>query len=86
MSARAPAHAGAVMVTIGGIPPGLYAAQAFQDANGNGRIDRTLLGMPEEPMGFSRDAPFRFGPPRFADARFRLEPGPAAISFRLRGF
>jgi uncharacterized protein (DUF2141 family) len=83
---RAPSRAGSVTVTIAGIPPGLYAAQAFQDANDNGRIDRNLLGIPEEGIGFSRDAPFRFGPPRFADAEFRLGPGAAAISFRLRYF
>jgi uncharacterized protein (DUF2141 family) len=83
---RAPAQAGAVTVTVTGIPPGTYAAQAFQDVNGNGRIDRDFLGMPKEGIGFSRDAPFRFGPPRFDDADFQLEGGTIAISFALRYF
>jgi uncharacterized protein (DUF2141 family) len=82
----APAHAGAVTVTISGIPPGVYAAQAYHDENRNGEVDRSLLGLPEEGIGFSRDAPINFGPPRFADAAFRLVPGHAAISFRLRYF
>jgi uncharacterized protein (DUF2141 family) len=83
---RAPAHAGSVTVTVAGIPVGVYAAQAFQDANDNGKVDRTLLGIPEEGIGFSRDAPFRFGPPRFSDAGFSLGPGVSAISFHLRYF
>lgn len=83
---RAPARAGSVTVIIEGIPPGIYAAQAFQDLNGSGRIERNFLGIPQEGIGFSRDAPFHFGPPSFADAAFRLNPGIAAISFRLRSF
>jgi uncharacterized protein (DUF2141 family) len=83
---QAAARAGSVTVVVAGVPAGVYAAQAFQDANDNGKVDRTLLGIPEEGIGFSRDAPFRFGPPRFADADFTLGAGVSAISFRLRYF
>ena len=79
---RAAAKAGAVSVRVEGVPPGVYAAQAYQDENGNGRIDRTLLGIPTEGIGFSRDAPMRFGPPRFEDAAFMLD-GDAAVSVAL---
>lgn len=51
---------------------GDYALALVHDENGNGRMD-TFLGMPREGFGFSRDAPVRFGPPRFEDARFALE-------------
>jgi uncharacterized protein (DUF2141 family) len=51
---------------------GHYALALVHDENGNGRMD-TFLGMPREGFGFSRDAPVRFGPPRFEDARFTLE-------------
>jgi uncharacterized protein (DUF2141 family) len=82
--AQVPSVPGAVVVTIAGVPPGVYAAQAFQDANDNGILDRTWLGFPQEGMGFSRDAPMRFGPPAFGDAAFTIGTDDAAISFRLR--
>jgi uncharacterized protein (DUF2141 family) len=82
--ASTPAAAGTVTLRIDGVPPGTYAAQAFHDENGNGRLDRSLLGLPEEGMGFSRDAPMRMGPPRFEDAAFPIAPAGAAIAFRLR--
>ena len=83
---RAPARAGMVVVTINDVPPGIYAAQAYQDANDNGVLDRNWLGWPQEGMGFSNDAPFRFGPPSFADAAFRVSAGGERISFRVRYF
>lgn len=80
----APAVIGTTVVTITGIPQGRYAAQAFQDLNGNGRIDRNFLGLPKEPVGVSNDPPFRLGPPRFADAAFDHGTAPQRISLRLR--
>ncbi len=82
----APARTGSVTVTIKDIPPGVYAGQAYQDANDNGILDRNWLGIPKEGMGFSNNAPMRFGPPSFADAAFTLGTADAAISFRLRYF
>jgi uncharacterized protein (DUF2141 family) len=82
--ANAPAAAGTVTLRIEGVPPGTYAAQAFHDENDNGRIDRNLLGLPEEGMGFSNDAPMVFGPPRFATAAFQVTGTGAGIAFHLR--
>ena len=80
------AKAGSVTVTIDGVPPGIFAAQAYQDSNDNGILDRNWLGMPKEGMGFSNDAPMHFGPPSFGDADFALGHADAHISFRLRYF
>lgn len=82
----APARVGTVVVQITGVPPGLYAAQAYHDANDNKKLDRTLLGFPEEGLGFSNNAPMRFGPPDFKDAAFTLGPSGAQIEFALRYF
>ncbi len=84
--AVAPAHAGSVVVTVSGMPPGVYAVQCFLDENDDGKINRSLLGVPTEGIGFSRDAPMRFGPPSFDDAAIRLGPGDGAVSLRLRYF
>ncbi|MDR7038383.1 uncharacterized protein (DUF2141 family) [Methylobacterium sp. BE186] len=63
------------------VPPGTYALAAFQDLNGNGRLDRTPLGLPLEPYGFSGEAG-RNARPDFARAAFSLrEPG---LALRVR--
>ena len=60
MSAGAPAHAGAVVVTVADVPAGRYALMAFADANANGVLDKNMLGVPKEGFGFSNDATRRF--------------------------
>lgn len=35
------------------VPPGRYAVQLYQDSNGNGRLDLSPRGVPQEPVGFS---------------------------------
>jgi uncharacterized protein (DUF2141 family) len=78
----APATAGRAQFTFQGVSPGTYAVAAYQDANGNGRLDRTGLGLPLEPYGFS-GAAGRRARPDFAEAAFALrEPG-AAVRVRL---
>jgi uncharacterized protein (DUF2141 family) len=56
------------------LPPGEYAAVAFQDENGNGKLDKNLLGMPKEPYGFSNGARGSVGPPKFTAAAVTLNP------------
>ena len=65
------------------IAPGEYAVSAFQDANGNQRLDRGKFGIPTEKYGFSRDARGNYGPPEFVDALIRVGEKGAAISFTL---
>ena len=55
------------------LPPGQYAAVAFQDANGNGKLDKNLLGIPKEPYGFSNDARGSVGPPKFSAAAVTIK-------------
>ena len=72
---EAPASANRLQFTFQGVPSGTYAVAAYQDANGNGRLDRTGLGLPLEPYGFS-GAVGRRARPDFAEAAFSLrEPG-----------
>jgi uncharacterized protein (DUF2141 family) len=56
------------------LPPGHYAAVAFQDLNGNGKLDKNFLGIPKEPYGFSNRARGSAGPPKFAEAAITLDP------------
>ncbi|WP_375410049.1 DUF2141 domain-containing protein [uncultured Methylobacterium sp.] len=78
----APVRGTVQRVVFRGVAPGAYAVAAFQDVNGNGRLDRTGLGLPLEPYGFSGETP-RGARPDFGRAAFALrEPG-AALRVRL---
>lgn len=70
-------------VSLAPLPPGRYAIRVFQDLNRNGQLDRTLLGMPREPIGFSNDAIGTRGPPDFAAAAVELAPGRTEVTIRL---
>ncbi len=85
-SGEAPATIGTTVVTVANVPPGLYAAQAFHDRNGDGKVDRALFGIPTEPIGFSNDAPVHLSPPKWADAAFRHDEKPQRITLKLRSF
>jgi uncharacterized protein (DUF2141 family) len=56
------------------LPPGEYAAVAFQDVNGNAKLDKNFIGMPKEPYGFSNGARGAAGPPKFSAAAVTLNP------------
>jgi uncharacterized protein (DUF2141 family) len=64
-----------VRVTIDTLSPGRYAVALVHDENGDFKLNTGLFGIPREGFGASRDAPVRFGPPRFQDAVFELKPG-----------
>lgn len=83
---RASARMGTVTVRVEGVPPGIWATQVFHDENENNKVDRNILGIPREGLGFSNDAPFRFGPPSFDDAMFQTGPQGGRISLSLRYF
>ncbi|HJV66047.1 MAG TPA: DUF2141 domain-containing protein [Geomonas sp.] len=61
-------------VTFTGLARGSYAVAAYHDVNGNGKLDRSLLGWPVEPVGASNGATGVMGPPKFKDAVFELQP------------
>ena len=76
-----PAAAG--RFTLPALPRGQYALAVIHDENGNGRLD-TFAGIPREGYGFSRNAAVRFGPPRFAAARFSIDGAETAESVTMR--
>jgi len=78
----APQH-GPLTLDFGAIPPGRYAVSLIHDENANGKLD-TVLIMPREGFGFSRDAKVRFGPPSFAAAAFTVAAAPVSQEIRMR--
>lgn len=47
-----------------------YAVMAFQDKDGDGKMNRLFGMIPQEPYGLSRN-PQLFGKPKFSDAAFK---------------
>ncbi len=76
------ARAGMAELTIPNLPAGEYAVAVFADING--KLDSNFIGIPREPVGFSRDAKGRFGPPKFADAAFKVGDGVTAQTIQLK--
>jgi len=62
-------------LSIPNIAPGEYAVAVFADVNGNRELDSNFIGIPKEPVGISRDAKGKFGPPKFVDAAFKVGEG-----------
>ncbi|WP_417519937.1 DUF2141 domain-containing protein [Minwuia sp.] len=63
---------GALEVTFADLKAGRYAVAMYHDANDDRELNRNLLGLPTEGVGFSNDAIARFGPPDFDDAAVTL--------------
>ena len=80
----APATVGVTTVVFPDIPPGVYAAQVFQDEHDDGVVHRNLIGIPTEGVGFSNDAPLHLKGPRFREAAFEVGDQPVEIRLRLR--
>lgn len=82
--ASVPAAPGTGTVVFRDLAPGNYAVSAYHDLNDNRKLDTGLFGRPAEPLGFSRDARVRMGPPAFGDAVFAVDNAAAKIVVRLR--
>jgi len=59
--------------TFENIPDGSYAISVFHDENNDGKLETNFLGIPSEDTGSSNDAPARFGPPKWEDAKFEVK-------------
>jgi len=58
-------------IRIADVAPGEYALLVIHDENRNGKLD-TMLGVPREGFGFSRNPALRMGPPHYGDVHFAI--------------
>ncbi|MFD1787594.1 DUF2141 domain-containing protein [Sphingomonas floccifaciens] len=70
-------------VRFDALPVGGYAIAVIHDENANSKLD-TLMGIPREGFGFSRNPAIHFGPPKFGAARFTLEAGGSMQDIRMK--
>jgi len=73
-----------VSCTFTGLTPGTYAVKVFHDINSNGKLDTSWIGWPQEPYGFSNDAPVNMGPPSFKLAAITVKEGAQTARISLR--
>jgi uncharacterized protein (DUF2141 family) len=71
-----------VTYSIDDLPPGTYAVAIYQDNNENGQLDKSGLGIPKEPYGFSGS--WKRGAADFDEASFNHGSQGSSISVRLR--
>ncbi|WP_431256656.1 DUF2141 domain-containing protein [Roseateles chitinivorans] len=67
-TASTEARDGVIKVRLKGLPEGPVGIAIYQDLNGNGKLDSSVIGIPIEPYAFSRQAQGSFGPPTFDQA------------------
>lgn len=66
------------------VPAGSYAIAAFHDKDGNQQLGASVIGLPNEPYGFSRDARGTFGAPKFQDAVIKFDESNTSFSFKIK--
>lgn len=76
-------QAGVMELNFSGLPPGQYAVSCFHDVNGNGKLDTNMVGIPNEPYGFSNNARPKFRAPRWYEAVFSLGNSGGSQQIRL---
>ncbi len=64
--------------------PGRYVFAAFQDLNGNGKLDRNFWGVPTEPYGFTRSPTTKWRAPSFEEVASEVREGQPPLVLELR--
>jgi len=59
-------------VVFDNLKPGVYAVSVIHDVNENKELDKGMMGIPQEPYGFSNDARGRFGPPSYEESKLTV--------------
>ncbi len=62
-----------VTATIENVVPGTYAVSVIQDLNGNGKLDKSFVGIPKEPLAFSVIKEIPKGRPKFGPCSFEVK-------------
>lgn len=79
-----PATSATMTVNFPDLPPGTYAIALIHDADGDGDMTYTLLGLPDEGFGFSNNVVPLLSAPSFDAAAFALGPDGKHLQVSLR--
>lgn len=75
---------GKAVTKIDNLPYGDFAIALYQDVNDNGKIDKNMIGIPEEPFAFSNDYKPVIKAPSFNDCKFSYSPEQNTITITLQ--
>jgi uncharacterized protein (DUF2141 family) len=67
-----PVNKRTLMVNVHDLPPGEYGITVYHDLNADNALNKSWVGKPTEPMGFSNNAKPNFGPPGFEEIKFNF--------------
>lgn len=70
---------GVAIVRLGPALTGDLAFVAYFDENGDGKLNRNMIGKPKEPYAFSNGVRPRLRRPKFSKAKVAVEPGAVLI-------
>lgn len=70
---------GLALLTIDDLTPGDYAFVAYYDRNGDGKLNRSVLGKPKEPYIFSNDVRPKLRKPTFSETKVAVAPGEVVV-------
>ncbi|RUS92484.1 hypothetical protein DSM106972_098880 [Dulcicalothrix desertica PCC 7102] len=73
-------------VTFPNLKPGNYAIAVIHDTNGDGALNRNLIGIPTEGFGFSNNPTIRTGPPKFGESAVLVAGPNTNIQIQLQYF
>ena len=62
---------------------GTYALAIYQDVNSNGKIDKTVIGIPTEPYAFSNNYKPKVKAPNFDDCKFQYDSKSNTVTMNL---
>ena len=72
-------------ITFNNINPNDYGIAVFQDKDKNNKLSTNLIGIPNEPFGFSNNKFGTFGPPDFKDVSIKVsESSTTEISIKMK--
>jgi uncharacterized protein (DUF2141 family) len=63
---------GQIQIRFDDVDAGTYAIAVLHDEDKDFKMKTGLFGIPKEGYGVSNNAEGRFGPPKFADAKFKV--------------
>jgi uncharacterized protein (DUF2141 family) len=82
---RAPIDGAQASCAFPSLPPGTYAVAVVHDENGNGRLDKNLLGVPTEGYGVSNNRTYALSSPKWDESKFTVGAGdPVVLRVNLR--
>ena len=81
---RVPARAGTTRVCLFLPSTGTWGLAVYHDVNGNRSFNRTRVGLPAEPYGFSNNPRVLFGLPSFRSVRLNVPRTNMQTRVRLR--